>query len=119
MESNLGRIGSSLRACSRVRTTRAPILIPSSNPPFSKRTHFTNGGRLRTKDSSEFARHFPRAGKVARIEGNGGNARMPAATVFLRQRGEVLVRGGLIPRICAQRDFGAHRRRTHAHRIGA
>src|SRR5256885_4020626 len=41
------------------------------------------------------------------------------AAEFFRQRGQIFIRGRLVPRIRPQRYFGAHRRSAHAHGINA
>src|SRR5215472_6167438 len=57
--------------------------------------------------------------QISRIKRNGGNAGMSAATVLFRERSQVLIGRRLVPWIGAQRNFRAHRRSAHAHRIDA
>lgn len=59
------------------------------------------------------------AREVGGVEGDGGDAGVAAAAEFFGERGEVFVGGGLIPRVGAERDFGANGRGADADGVDA
>jgi len=71
------------------------------------------------QNRNQGARDFTRADDVAGIERNGRDALVPPATVFFRERGQILAGGRQIPRIGSQGNFGARSGRAYADRIDA
>src|SRR5713101_1992371 len=71
------------------------------------------------KVGDQLAIQFSGSRQIFVVEGDGGNARVPSAAEFLRQRSEILVGRGLIPRIGTKGDLSPETRGADTHGIDA